>query len=268
MYTVHTYDILSKTTKAMSVLLDNHEALGATLNIAELEKNSLTLYDRGFCSYKIMRLHFEKKNYFFIRYKSGKSIPKEIKEFISSKRKRDSFLFENNKDQRIFLFKVKNKKQNEVHIYATNYKGLNLPEAEALYRLRWEVENGFRDLVTTLPTEQWHSKTENGILQELYVRLWIMNFARIEQFKSEKPKENPLNKIYKRSNFKLILDFIIKSWGDFFARKRKFLQTIKKLIEISTETRKRYSRSYRRKLRYQNKNYSAANIVFDKEVLF
>ena len=72
-------------------------------------------------------------------------------------------------------------------------------------------------------------------------------------FKSEKPRENPLSKIYKRSNFKLILDFIIKSWGDFFARKRKFSQKIKKLIEISTEARKRYSRSYCRQLRYQIK---------------
>lgn len=247
----------------MSVLLDNHEILGATLNIQQLEKNSLTLYDRGFCSYKIMRLHFAKENYFFIRYKSGKSIAKEIKNFISSKRKQDSFLFENNHEQRIYLYKVKNKKQKEVHIYATNYKGLSLKDAEDLYKLRWETETGFRDLVTTLPTEQWHSKTENGILQELYVRLWIMNFARIEQFKIEKSKENPLNKIYKRSNFKLILDFIIKRWDDFFAKKRKYLKKIKKLIQLSTETRRRYSRSCRRRLRYQNKNYPAANIIFD-----
>ena len=137
---------------------------------------------------------------------------------------------------------------------------------EELYRLRWDVENYFRDLVNNLPLEQWHSKTENGILQELYVRLWIMNYARIQQFLNEKPIKNPLSRIYKRSNFKLILDFIINHWADFFARKRKFLQKIKLLIKASTEKRKRYSRSVKRQLRYQNKNYPAANIIFDPEV--
>ena len=92
-------------------------------------------------------------------------------------------------------------------------KGITLQEAEELYRLRWDVENYFRDLVNNLPVEQWHSKSENGVLQELYVRLWIMNYARIEQFLGEKLIKNPLARIYKRSNFKLILDFIINHSG-------------------------------------------------------
>ncbi len=266
MYTVQTYDLLSKTTKAISVLIDNHEPMGALENLKHLEQRSLTLYDRGFCTNKkLMKAHFEYKNYFFIRFKSGGSIPVAVKEFIHSNKKRDSFLYEGDPKQRIYLYKIKNKKQNAEHIYGTNFRGISLPEAEALYRMRWEVENSFRDQVNTLPIEQWHSKTENGLLQELYVRLWIINFARIEQFKAEKSAENPLNPKYRRSNFKLILDFIIKSWDDFFARKRKYLQKIKVIIRVSAEVRTRYSRMASRKLRYQHKNYSAANIVFDKK---
>lgn len=266
MYTVQTYDILSRTTKAVSVLIDNHEPMGAIESIKQLEQRSLTLYDRGFCTNKkLVKTHFECKNYFFIRFKSGGSIPVAVKEFIKSNKKRDSFLYEDDPKQRIYLYKIKNKRQNAEHIYGTNFRGISLPEAQELYRMRWEVENSFRDQVNTLPIEQWHSKTENGLLQEIYVRLWILNFARIEQFKAEKSKESPLNPEYKRSNFKLILDFIIKSWSDFFARKRKFLQKIKKIIRMSTESRTRYSRLANRKIRYQHKNYSAANIVFDKK---
>lgn len=265
MYTVQTYDILSRTTKAIYLSTVNHETNGALDNIQKLESKSITLYDRGFCNNKVMRAHFEKRSHFFIRFKTGKSIPTEIKAFWASKKSHDSFLFANNPDQRIYLFKIKHKKKKQTHVYATSVKGVSKAEAEELYRLRWEVESGFRDQVNTLPLEQWHSKTENGVLQELYVRLWIMNFARIQQFLSEKPIKNPLSRIYKRSNFKLILDFIIKHWTDFFARKRKFLQKIKYLIKASTEKRKRYSRSAKRQLRYQNRNYSAANIIFDVE---
>lgn len=268
MYTVQTYDLLSKTTKAISVLIDNHEPMGALENLKQLEQRSLTLYDRGFCTNKkLIKAHFEYKNYFFIRLKSGGSIPVAVKEFIKSNKKRDSFLYESDPKQRIYLYKIKNKKQNSEHIYGTNFRGISLPEAEELYRMRWEVENSFRDQVNTLPIEQWHSKTENGLLQELYVRLWIINFARIGQFKAEKSKESPLKQKYKRSNFKLILDFIIKSWDDFFERKRKYLQKIKVIIRVSTESRTRYSRFASRKIRHQNKNYSAANFVFDKKKL-
>ncbi len=208
MYTVQTYDVLSRTTKAVYVSIENHETNGALENIKKLETKSVTLYDRGFCNSKVIKAHFKNRSHFFIRFKTGKSIPPEVKEFWLSKKTRDSFLYNNDPDQRIYLFKIKHRKKKEMHVYATSMKGIDLSEAEELYRLRWEVENGFRDQVNNLPLEQWHSKTENGVLQELYVRLWIMNYARIQQFLSEKRVKNPLSRIYKRSNFKLILDFI------------------------------------------------------------
>lgn len=264
MYTVQTYDILSRTVKAISISRENHETNGALENIKKLELKSITLYDRGFSNNKIMKAHFDEKNHFFIRFKSGKSIPVEMKKFWKSNLTKDSFLLQGNSEHRVYLFKVKKKK--ETHIYATSFKNLTVEEAESLYRLRWEVENSFCDMVKTLPVEQWHSKSENGVLQELYVRLWIMNYTRIQQFLNEKPIKNPLARIYTRSNFKLILDFVINHWEEFFRGKRKYLQKIKQLIQCSTEKRKRYSRSRKRQLRYQNKNYSAANIIFDHEV--
>lgn len=266
MYTVQTYDILSRTTKALFVSIENHESQGAVENILKLEPKSLTLYDRGFSNYKVMNAHFDRRSYFLIRFKNGSRVHPKIQQFYKSNEQRNSFLLDENPDKRIYLYKVKGEKQKEMHVYVTNYKNLDLEEASALYRLRWEVENVFRDLVNSLPAEQWHSRTENGILQELYVRLWIMNYARIQQFQNEKEDKNPLRRIYKRSNFKLIVDFIIDHWDEFFARKRKFLQKIKILIQVSTEKRKRYSRSVKRQLRYQNKNYPAANIIFDEKM--
>ncbi len=262
MYTVQTYDVLSRTLKAITILTENQETLGGVNNIQQLETKSITLYDRGFCNSKIINAHFANRSHFFIRFKSGNRIPVEIQSFWSSKAKSDSFLYNGDPDKRIYLYKVKNKKQG-TQVFATSFKSMNLTEAEELYKLRWEVENSFRDQVNNLPLEQWHSKSENGILQELYVRLWIINYARIQQFMNEKPAKNPFAKIYQRSNFKLILNFVINHWSDFFARKKLYLQKIKYLIKASMEKRKHNCHSKKRQIKYQNKNYPAANIIFD-----
>lgn len=265
LYTVHSYDVLSRTTKSICFGPKNNEIAGAMMNIPEFEKNSLVMYDRGFSAVKVMRATFEHGSYFLIRCRKDKfGVPKEIRDFIRSGKKRDSFLLEGYAERRVYLYKIEGRKRKETLYLATNKKDLGIKTVEELYWLRWEVENSFRDLVESLRIEQWHSKDINGIYQELYMRLWIMNFARIHQFEIEKRDKNPLARIYKRSNFKLVLDFFIVHWREIFDRSKKVLRDLKIIILRSTEERKHRSRSKPRQIRFNPSNYTAANIIFDE----
>lgn len=265
LYMVHTYDVLSRTTKALSYGPDNNEIKGALENLEATEMKSLTIYDRFFCNGKMMRAHFGKCNHFLLRCRREKfGVAKEITEFFASGKDRDSFLLDGSEDMRVYLYKVKHRKQKEMAVYATSYPGLSTRAIRDLYRLRWEVENSFREFVQTLPMEQWHAKDMNGISQEIYMRFWIMNFARIHQFESEGPQKDPLAQTYWRSNFKLVLDFVIGNIARFFSKTKVVLQNLKMIIHRSKEKRKRYARSLPRQVRYSINNYSLANQIFDQ----
>lgn len=266
LYMVHTYDVLSKTTKAMCFSAASNEIKGALENLKRLGRKSLTIYDRFYSTLKIMNGHFQSGNYFMVRCRKGYAVPKAIIEFFKSNKSRDSFLLSGDPDKRVYLYKVKNKKQKELMVIATNKKDLGIDAVIELYRSRWEVENSFRDLVETVKLEQWHAKDINGIAQEIYMRLWIMNFARIHQFTIEKLPKTPFAVFYKRSNFKLVLDFIIDHWGEIFKKCKKILQKLKIIILRTTERRKRYSRLRPRQIRFNPSNYKAANIIFDATV--
>lgn len=262
LYLVHTYDVLSRTTKAINFGPRSNEIKGALLTIPELETNSLTIYDRFYSNMKVMRAHFDSENHFLIRFRRAKfGVPKEVTTFFESKKTMDSFLLEGHPDRRIYLYKLKHPTQKEVSVFATDRQDLGKRAIRELYRLRWEVETSFRDLVETLRIEQWHAKDVNGIEQEVYMRFWIMNFARIHQFNVEKADQNPLARTYSRSNFKLILDFIVGNIFEFFRKSKKILQKLKLIIARSTERRKHYSRVRPRQIRFNPSNHKAANVV-------
>lgn len=265
LYMVHTYDVLSRTTKALYWDHKIDEMTGAQANIASLERNSITLYDRYYISKRMMRAHIKAKNYFIMRCKTEGGL-NEILEFAQSKAWRGKIQIDNTI---IHLVKVTNPRTQEAFVLATN-----LPEdwidkviLKRLYSLRWEVENSFRDLTESLKIESWHSKDFNGVMQELYAKFWLMNYARIQILINSEMEENPLQQEYKRCNFKLILDWIVSHIKEIFHRYRKLRSEIKTLIKLSTERRKRFRRSYPRQIKYSRKRYDLASVIWDWDVM-
>jgi hypothetical protein len=107
--------------------------------------------------------------------------------------------------------------------------------------------------------EQWHSKSINGILQELFASFWIWNWLKIQtHFRSEKP-ENPLHSEYQKPNYKLIFAFIVKLFPKILKRVRGVLKDLEWLMNYSTAKRKRYSRSYKREIKSPRSPYSYNN---------
>jgi hypothetical protein len=122
-----------------------------------------------------------------------------------------------------------------------------------------EVETSFRDLTETAKIEQWHSKSLNGILQELYASFWLWNYAKIQTHLRQKKTENPLESGYEKPNHKLILSFIVKLFPRILKRARGVLQDLETLMNLSTERRKRRSRWYKRELKTPRSPYPYNN---------
>lgn len=246
-YLNHAYDVLSGVTKALRFSCRLHEQNDSRSMVQTFEKNSLTLYDRAYFSKKQAKVHFTAKNFFLIRCKKNSS--KEIWNLSQNKKRRARMVLDG---QTIHLIKITNRKNNEEDIFATNLqeKHVTVPKIKELYRLRWAVETSFAELTATLHLEQWHSKSENGIKQEIYTLFWIINYTKILLF-SEGPqkRQKPLSKTYKKPNFKLIFNFIAKRMPKIMLNLQRFITRIRELIRVSTEKRKARSRSFPREIR-------------------
>lgn len=55
----------------------------------------------------------------------------------------------------------------------------SVDEIKTLYRMRWEIENSFRDLKHTIGTTNFHSKKVEYIEQEIWARLILYNFCAV-----------------------------------------------------------------------------------------
>ena len=55
----------------------------------------------------------------------------------------------------------------------------SVPELKELYAMRWGIETSFRDLKYTLALSYFHSKKTENILQEIFARLTMYNFAEL-----------------------------------------------------------------------------------------
>ena len=76
-------------------------------------------------------------------------------------------------------------------VLATSLPGdlFTVEELKDIYKQRWGIETGFREVKYILGLTAFHSKQENSILQEIYARLVMYNFSMCITMKIS-PKEN------------------------------------------------------------------------------
>ncbi len=177
MYFSQSFDVVNEVTMGVSFSSQRNENRDALLFLKKIEKNSLVLYDRAYICRTLLDEHQRKGNYFIFRCQSGGTF-KEIIEFCKSKKRTDIWFYNG---MEIRLIKIKNPHTKEDLVMATNLPSdlFSRSQIADLYARRWAVESSFKDSVTQ-KFEQWHSKTENGILQELYTHLWLLNWTRLQ----------------------------------------------------------------------------------------
>ena len=258
-FIVHCYDVLSGVTRAVTfnpTLNENYDAYNI---IKGLEAYCLVLYDRLYFSQRLVKIHDMAQNFFIARCKTKSN--KIAKKLLLSKKKVTHTIIGG---RRVYFVKIKNAKTGEYAVFATNLAKALVTRTIVLnlYRLRWEVENSFREWVETARMEQWHSKTLNGVLQEFYVLLWFINLTKIITFKCLHFANNPLSRRYKKPNFKLIFDHFTQTMPNLWYRFRRLIDDFKALIKESTQRRKRWARRYPRELKTPASPYPRNNTLW------
>lgn len=261
MYLVHAYDVLSGVTKDLREAPYFDELHGAKNMVKDFERNSLTLYDRLYISTGMILAHKRAGNFFLMRAR-GSSF-QEVRDFWTCPKQKATCLIEGVVVQ---MFKVSNPRTGQIAVFITNLPSagwLSEDTVRRLYRLRWEVENSFRDLAETMKIQQWHSKTINGIRQELYATFWLMNFVKIQMNKCERRTKITLSEVYLKPNFKLAVDFVKSRLSKILSHSRGVLMELHVVMNISTEKREHYSRSYPRQLKNPASPYPRNNTLWN-----
>ena len=180
------YDVLRRLPIARTVVgLDGSEREEMKTLLPFVPSNSLWMFDRGYPSYE--GFQFLNQNYsgcYLFRCPAQGTFP-SVEAFIKSGKKESViFLTPSNKLKR----KVSIRERRELRpiklriirlespdgtlsVLLTNLFGrnkFNCNEIIELYFRRWRIEEYYRDEKVTFEIEKFHSKTVNGILQELF----------------------------------------------------------------------------------------------------
>jgi len=259
MFVTAAYDVLSGTVKDIRENPTLNEVADALSMVSGFEDNSLTLYDRLYCCRELILKHNDQHSYFLFRLRVN--MLKEMRKILKSKRKRITVIIDN---VTVHVIKIKNYKTGEWDYFATNLplKLVKEKQIRKLYRLRWEVENTFRDFTQTIQIEQWHSKFINGIRQELYVALILYNFVKLKILSKFDSAKECMKETYKRPNFKLLFGWVTSRLFEIMKQVRGVLKGFEELLVRSIETRTHYSRSYERQIKSPQSPFQHNNTVW------
>ena len=246
MFVTATYDVISGTIKDIRENPTLNEIADAHSMVKSFEDNSLTIYDRLYVSRELIYTHSSCHNYFLFRLRT--SCIKELRKIYKSRARRITVEVDGIEVQ---VIKIKNLKTGEWDAFASNLPLRLVKEktVRKLYNLRWEVENGFRDFNQTIKLEQWHSKSINGIRQELFVALWIYNLTKLKILSKFGSTKECMTDTYRKPNFKVLFGWVTKNLYRIFKGVRGVWKVFVELIYCTMETRTRHSRSYKREIK-------------------
>lgn len=278
MYTVQVLDLLNTVVHDFRYSHEQNEAHCARELALGFEKNSLAIYDRLHCGYPLFLAHAKAGNHFLVRARTNGRCSKVIDDFCASKKRAAKVLWRpNHHTQTSFakglenpplwvrLIKVRNPRSKEVIVFVTNLPStlFSHQEIAKLYQRRWDIETSFRDLTQTLKMNQWHSTKINGILQEIFALLWIVNQVRMYMTLMRHDGPSCFLKVdYKKSNFKLCLGLVMRHLELLIKRKFKALRSILEFwLRRTMEKRKHLARYYPRVVRHRGREYKHTNLV-------
>ncbi len=285
MYTTQVLDIVNSQIRDFKYSANQDEVYHGREFAGTLETNSIAIYDRLHCGYNTFLAHQEADNHFIIRARmgestrtSGKGIHLAVQSFQKSKKRSEIVLWKPERGKiktspnvYVRLVKVSNKKTKKDDIFVTNLpiSDFKAREIGNLYRRRWDIETSFKQLTFVLKMCQWHSKKFNGILQEIFALLWLVNVTLKEmQLSQAISSEDLQEKNYRKANFKLVVRCFMDHLKLLVCGKyKKFLSLLKHWIQRTCQSRTRDARSYPRTVKHRGREYKYDNLVPRRERL-
>lgn len=271
MYVVKAFDVFNEIVVKFGFSTRGIEKQMGLGLIKDFEPNSIAIYDRMYCGHPTFLEHKKAGNHFLVRSRDcGKKLSRFVQAFINSGKKEMETLWYEKLTYKgpsegipVRLVKIKNPRTKKYSVFVTSLPKelFTRQEIGELYKKRWEVETSFRDLVTTLKMDQWHSKSINGILQEIYTLLWLTNAVKM-QMNQMVGSEEHLSRRYKRPNFKLCYLLVVKNLRRLVTHRiGPLLDLLELYIRRTNEKRTHFSRSYDRVVRCYGTGFNVANKV-------
>lgn len=192
------YDVLSKTVYDFDFVSHLNERTCALEHLEILEPNDVVIFDRGYFSYLLLH-EFDKKGVHVIfRLQQEGSTGKQIEAFIKSSKTEEIINYVPStkvicglKKQGYFLkpipipFRlIKHSIKGESYLYGTTLMGEKYPANcfLDLYHERWSIEELYKISKRIVDIEEFHSKTERGVKQEIYAHVLLINLSRFFEF--------------------------------------------------------------------------------------
>lgn len=191
------YDVFRRLPIARSIADVNTSERKQLLNLFNtIPQKSVVIADRGYPSYEVLATFIQFfSGYFLIRCPASNSFP-AVKDFIQSGKNEAIIFVAPSKDYKARFKDDPNAFKELIPVKAIRIVTLNgsvsvlltnmvddvsysTEEIKKLYLKRERIENYYRDEKTYLEIEKFHSKSPNGIRQELYAILIVSVIARI-----------------------------------------------------------------------------------------
>lgn len=213
------YDVFRRIPVRRSVcsIHDGNEREQARQLITGLPKDSVLLFDRGYPSYAFILALIEQERWFLMRCPAQSTFP-VVEEFVQSGKKEtfvwltpsDSFQRRRSKDKhehllslRIHLIRLPHP-DGTVSVLIAHLPNTLIPYSAIinLYYRRWGIENHYRDEKVGFEIERFHTKTVNGVRQELFAVLIVCVIARTISTLSVVSESVETEKCYKAPQLK------------------------------------------------------------------
>ena len=194
------YDVLGKTVYDFDFVSHMNERKCALEHLEILEPDDVVIFDRGYFSYQLLHDFHKKGVHVIFRLQEG-CVGKQIEDFIKSSRTDETInyipskqVITDLKKQGYFLdsapihFRlIKQTINGERYLYGTTLIGEKYPANcfFNLYHERWSIEELYKISKRVVDIEEFHSKTERGIKQEIYAHLLLINLSRFFDFDAQ-----------------------------------------------------------------------------------
>ena len=164
-----------------------------------IECTDILIFDRGYPSTKLLKVLNNNNFNYIMRYKKNNSY---IKILIKNDLNEYYFNF-NGKKNKVVRYIINEKS----YYLLTNLIDMSIDELKENYKKRWNIESHFRDLKHKTSIGNITSKTENSLLQELYINnlIYILTSYKKKLFINEILLKN--NNKYKLNNSFIINTF-------------------------------------------------------------
>jgi hypothetical protein len=205
------YDVFRRLPVAQTVVGANgSEREEAKKLISKIPSNSLLMFDRGYPSFEFFKYLNENYEGFYLFRSPASGSFKAVAEFVKSEKEEDVIWL---KPPVSYLYKYKSTAQERkavtplklrvvrlqspdgiVSVILTNLmnkKKFPREEIIKLYFRRWEIESFYRDEKVYLDVDTFHSRTSNGIRQELFAALVMSVIARTMMVIASPPSFSP-----------------------------------------------------------------------------